>query len=55
MYSSIYIAPLESRGLTEALFVPLAPKKRQVPRRDKDVERLEDKKETRACFGQIYS
>jgi len=48
---SIYIAPRNSCGPTEALLVRLAPrektsfKKRQDLRRDKDVERLEDKKE----------
>jgi len=39
-YSIIYIAPLNSRGPTEALLVRLAPQKRQVLRSDKEVERL---------------
>ena len=48
LYSSIYIAPLNSRGPTEALLVRLAPRKRQVLRSDKEVERLDDKNEARA-------
>jgi len=39
LYSGIYIAPLNNRGPTEALLVRLAPKKRQVLRRDKNVYR----------------
>jgi len=37
-YSSIYIAPLNSRGPTEALLVRLAPRNRQVLRSDNEVE-----------------
>jgi len=40
-----YIASLNSRRPTEALSIRLAPKERQVLKRDKDVERLENKKE----------
>ena len=45
MYSSIFIVPLNSRGPTEVLLVRLAPRKGTSFKRDKDIERLEDKKE----------
>ena len=45
LYCSIYIAPLNSRGQTEALLVRLTPRKETVLRSDKDVERLNDKRE----------
>src|SRR6218665_324195 len=48
LYSSIYIAPLNSHRQTEALLVRLTPKKRQVLRSDKDVERLDDRREAQA-------
>ena len=44
LYSSIYIAPLNSRGPTEGLLVQLAQRKETSLRSDKDVERLDDKK-----------
>jgi len=50
-YSSIYIAPFNSRGPTEALLVRLAPRKETVLRSDKEVESLEDKKEAQADGG----
>jgi len=57
-YSSIYIAPLNNRGPTEALLVRLAPlhvhEKRQVLRSDKEVERLDDKKEARTDGGRRF-
>ena len=40
LYSSIYIAPLNSCGPTEALLVRLARKKRYVLRSDKEVKRI---------------
>jgi len=53
LYSSIYIAPLNSHGQTEALLVRLAPRKETILRSDKDVERLE-KKEARAEGGRGF-
>ena len=53
-YSSIYIAPFNGRGPTEAPLVRLAPRKRQVLRSDKEVERLDDKKEARADGGRRF-
>ena len=50
LYSSIYIALLNSHRQTEALLVRLA----QVLRSDKDVERLDDKRETRAEGGRRF-
>jgi len=50
-YSSIYIAPLNSRGSTEALLVLFAPRKETSLRSGKEVERLDDKKEARADGG----
>ena len=47
-YSSIYIAPLNSHGQTEALLVRLAPRKETSLRSVKDVERLDDRREARA-------
>ena len=48
LYSSIYIAPLNSQRQTEALLVRLAPRKEtKVLRSDKDVERLDDRREDR--------
>ena len=46
LYSSISIAPINSRGPTEALLVRLVQVKGHVLRSDKDVERLDNKKET---------
>ena len=56
LYTSIYIAPLNSRGPTEALMVRLAPRRRHVLRSDKEVERLDDKKEayTPIALGLFY-
>ena len=48
LYSSIYIAPLNSSGPAEALLVRLAPKKRHVLRSDKEVGTWYDKNEARA-------
>jgi len=45
LYANIYIAPLNCRGPIEAHLFRLAPRKRQVLRSDKEVERLDDKKE----------
>jgi len=54
-YSSIYIAPLNSRGPTEALLVSISSKKkRQVLRSNKEVERLDDKKEEWADSGRRF-
>ena len=39
---------------TEALLVRLAPRKRQVLRSDKDVERLDDRREARAEGGRQF-
>ena len=49
LYSSIYIAPLNSHGQTEALLVRL--EKRQVLRSGKDLERSDDKREARTEGG----
>ena len=54
LYSSIYIASPNSREPTEALFIRLSPKKRQVLRSDKEVERLDDKKEAQADGGRRF-
>ena len=54
LYLNIYIALLNSHGQTEALLVQLAPEKRQVLRSDKDVERLDDKREARAEGGRRF-
>jgi len=55
LYSSIYIAPLNRHGQTEALLVRLAPRKEQVLRSfNKDVERLDDKREARAEGGRRF-
>src|SRR6218665_360654 len=54
LYSSIYIAPLNSHRQREALLVRLAPRKRQVLRSDKDVERSDDKREARAEGGRRF-
>ena len=53
-YSSIYIAPLNSRGSTEALLVLFAPRKETSLRSGKEVERLDDKKEARADGGRRF-
>src|SRR6218665_3725237 len=53
-YSSIYIAPLNSHIQTEALLVRLAPRKERVLRSDKDVARLDDKREARAEGGRRF-
>jgi len=56
LYSSrpIYIVPLNSHRPTEELLVRLAPRKRQVLRSDKEVERLDDKNEARADGGRRF-
>lgn len=46
LYSSIYVMPLNRRWPTEALLVRLVQVKGHVLRSDKDVERLDNKKET---------
>jgi len=53
LYSSIYIVPLNSRGPTEVLFVRLTPRKER-SFKDKEVERLDDKKEAPADCGRQF-
>jgi len=54
-YSSICIAPLNGRGPTEAPLVRLASRKETSFKfSDKEVERLDDKKEARADGGKRF-
>src|SRR6218665_3707800 len=52
LYSSIYIAPLNSHRQTEALLVRLAPRKETSFK--KDVDRLDDRTEARAEGGRRF-
>ena len=54
LYSSIHIAPLNSHRQTEALLVRLAPWKETSLKSDKDVERLDDRREARAEGGRRF-
>jgi len=47
LYSSIYIAPINSHGQTEGLLVRLAPGKETSFKSDNDVGRLDGKREGR--------
>ena len=54
LYSSIYIAPLNSHRQTEALLVRLPPINETSFRSDKDLERLDDRREARAEGGRRF-
>jgi len=54
LYSSIYIAPINSHGKQRRFWFNYLQEKRQVLTSDKDVERSEDKKEERAEGGRRF-